>query len=399
LKIGIYSELFARAALGGRELIVAVLGEAFTARGHRVEYVHHVPELSAADFEERFATAPGSIALRYVPNHSRAGVRNFLQWLREHRRWEESLSSGYDCFICIVHDVPIRCHSPRAVLQVLFPIFQPYDLAGMSRLTGGGLWRLRGALRTLYMRQRWQRALATYPLRTSISRYTQLWTKLRWRTDSTVIYPPSGGSFAPAEKRDLILSVGRFSGYPIGTVSKRQLEMTKAFSEMETPWEYASIGAVGKSGCDRDYFARVQGVAEEGGDRIEIIADAPHATLKQLYGAAKIFWHAAGYGDDDRAHPELMEHFGIATVDAMSAGAVPVVINKGAQPEIVEHGVSGFLWNTLDELKSYTITLMRDEQLRLRMAAAAEQRAAHFSRDAFVERFFEFVEPMLNKPL
>jgi glycosyltransferase involved in cell wall biosynthesis len=38
----------------------------------------------------------------------------------------------------------------------------------------------------------------------------------------------------------------------------------------------------------------------------------------------------------------------------MAAGCVPVVVNKGGQPEIVEHGKNGFVWNTLDELKAYS---------------------------------------------
>ncbi len=35
---------------------------------------------------------------------------------------------------------------------------------------------------------------------------------------------------------------------------------------------------------------------------------------------------------------------GMTTPEAMSAGCVPVVIRKGGQPEIVRHGLDGFLW-------------------------------------------------------
>ena len=101
------------------------------------------------------------------------------------------------------------------------------------------------------------------------------------------------------------------------------------------------------------------------------------------YTAAKIFVHAAGFGDpDDR--PELAEHFGIATVEAMAAGCVPIVVNKGGQPEIVQHGTSGFVWNTLDELKGFTRMLMNDPELCARMSRAARQRAQRFSQAAFL---------------
>ena len=71
--------------------------------------------------------------------------------------------------------------------------------------------------------------------------------------------------------------------------------------------------------------------------RARVLANLERSRLRQLYAQARIFWHAAGYGECDE-RPELSEHFGMATVEAMSAGCIPVVINKGGQPEIVEHG-------------------------------------------------------------
>ena len=53
----------------------------------------------------------------------------------------------------------------------------------------------------------------------------------------------------------------------------------------------------------------------------------------------------------------------------------------------MEHGVSGFLWETLDELKDYTTRLMNDDELRGKMAHEARRRAQMFSREKFVENF------------
>ena len=75
-------------------------------------------------------------------------------------------------------------------------------------------------------------------------------------------------------------------------------------------------------------------------------------------------FRAAGYGVDEAAYPQNLEHFGIVTVEAMSYGCVPVVINKGGQAEIVQHGVNGFLWNSLEELAEYTLLLAQNEPLR-----------------------------------
>ncbi|HMO17454.1 MAG TPA: glycosyltransferase family 4 protein [Oligoflexia bacterium] len=39
------------------------------------------------------------------------------------------------------------------------------------------------------------------------------------------------------------------------------------------------------------------------------------------------------------------EPFGLACIEAMASGAIPIVSNEGAFPEIIEHGVTGFLLN------------------------------------------------------
>jgi len=77
----------------------------------------------------------------------------------------------------------------------------------------------------------------------------------------------------------------------------------------------------------------------------------------------------------------------------MAAGCVPVVINKGGQREIVHHGVNGFHWETLEELKHYTEKLIKDASLRRTMSEAARARAKFFSRDAFARNF---VAPLLD---
>jgi glycosyltransferase involved in cell wall biosynthesis len=73
----------------------------------------------------------------------------------------------------------------------------------------------------------------------------------------------------------------------------------------------------------------------------------------------------------------------------MAAGCVPVVINRGGQSDIVRHGETGFLWNTVDELKRYSLQLARDPDLCERMSVAARARAATFSRPRFVKRMSE----------
>jgi glycosyltransferase involved in cell wall biosynthesis len=295
------------------------------------------------------------------------------------------LSEPYDLFINFTHGFPPFCHAPRGVLVVLFPFHERPGLCVQSESLAGNRLRLRQRVKRFYHDWEWQKRMATYQRKTTISRFSQAWTKRRWGIDCEIIYPPVDTRIRPTVKTNTILSVGRFSATGH---SKKQLEMIAAFDELNrhTPgdWQYFCVGGLSDADGDQQYFRDVSRRARQ--CRAQTIANLERRRLQQLYGQAKIFWHAAGYGESDE-RPELAEHFGISTVEAMSAGCVPIVINKGGQPEIVQHGESGFVWDRLAELQAYTGLLLRDERLRAEMAEAARARAAFFSRAQFVNRF------------
>jgi glycosyltransferase involved in cell wall biosynthesis len=189
-------------------------------------------------------------------------------------------------------------------------------------------------------------------------------------------------TFERQPKEQRILSVGRFS---TAAHTKKQAELMSVFGMLGgsgSGWRYSSVGGLNSRQQNHDYFAQVRQAGMELGADVE--ANLSRSALKCLYERSSIYWHATGFGDDTERRPELAEHFGISTVEAMAAGCVPVVINKGGQAEIVTHGVTGFLWNTLEELRDYTRQLMRDPALRERMSEAAQERARRFSTDRFL---------------
>ena len=80
-----------------------------------------------------------------------------------------------------------------------------------------------------------------------------------------------------------------------------------------------------------------------------------------------------------------MEHFGLTTVEAMSVGCVPVVINKGGQSEIVTDDC-GYRWNTLEELILYTEKLFKKSELLKNMSYNAKKRSEFYSTENFIMR-------------
>lgn len=385
MRVGIYNEP-SGGGIGGSETSVAVLAEALASR-HQVEIVHHKLYMNLERLAEISETDLRAVRMRYVAvePYSFGSVHTPWRRYREARAWQAALSEPYDLFINFTHGFPPFCHAPKGALVVLFPFHERPRLWIKGKdSTGDGLFSWAGFKR-LYHDWEWQKRMATYQIKTTNSRFSQEWTKRRWGIDCEIVYPPVDTRFQPGVKRSMILSVGRFSATGH---SKKQLEMVAAFDELQTvapgDWEYFCVGGLSDADVDRQYFQSVSRRARD--CRAQALANIEHRRLKQLYAEAKIFWHAAGYGESDE-RPELSEHFGIATVEAMSAGCVPVVINKGGQPEIIRHGENGFVWNTIEEMKEYTELLMRDERLRAQMAEAARARAALFSRAEFVNRF------------
>jgi glycosyltransferase involved in cell wall biosynthesis len=119
-----------------------------------------------------------------------------------------------------------------------------------------------------------------------------------------------------------------------------------------------------------------------------------NATLKEvqdLYRRASIYWHATGFGFDVERHPGQQEHFGISTVEAMSAGAVPIVYGSGGQKEIVTDRMDGFWWHDLDELIAHTLNLTSNPSLRVEMSEKAILSSKKFGRQAFADKIDQLV--------
>jgi glycosyltransferase involved in cell wall biosynthesis len=122
--------------------------------------------------------------------------------------------------------------------------------------------------------------------------------------------------------------------------------------------------------------------------------DAPFAELRELYTSATVFWHATGFGENETRNPIVFEHFGITTVEAMAGGCVPVVIGKGAQPELVEDGQSGFLWRNRREWKRRTLEVARDPSLAAHLRQRAIERSRRYGEDVFRRRLLEIVDSL-----
>jgi glycosyltransferase involved in cell wall biosynthesis len=227
----------------------------------------------------------------------------------------------------------------------------------------------------------------SYDLILSISGYTSDWVQTRWSSESEIHYPAVGlrDWNVSHPKQKIILSVGRFFSEDHGH-SKRQLQLVAAFKSLidqgVSGWGLVLVG-----GCDaqnREYALNVKKAAV--GLPIDVILNADHETLEEQFKSASIYWHATGLGMNLDDHPEKAEHFGIAPVEAMSAGCIPILFNNGGTAELIEDGVSGFAFQGLEELVEKTSFLIGSDSEEIdALRRAVVQRSQKFSKQRFDE--------------
>lgn len=233
------------------------------------------------------------------------------------------------------------------------------------------------------------------------SYYTKSFVDKSFKTKSLVVYPPVDIQKRKVKKENVILTVGRLRVKDVVTRRgkalvgvgdyKKQTFLIDVFKQMLTDglkdWRF--FLAVSFKSQDKEVFEEIKKSAK--GFPIEFLINRTNEELWDIYARSKIYWHAAGYGENLKEHPEFAEHFGISTVEAMGAGVVPVVIHAGGQPEIVDDGKNGFLWNTTDELKKKTRLLMNDNRLMQQLADNAQKKAQQFSKERFYREIYEII--------
>ena len=202
--------------------------------------------------------------------------------------------------------------------------------------------------------------------------------------DSVVLYPPIDiDAFKPKRKENIILYVGRFSNL---LQSKGQDVLIEAYKKMHTSGfkDYKLVLAGGVEVGADEYVKKLEKMSKN--LPIEIVKSPKFSDLKDLFGKAKIFWSASGFGVNEVKNPQAVEHFGMTLVEAMSAGCVPIVANVGGHKEIVENGISGFLWDNMNDLVKTTKRLTSERGLIYKISNESKSRSKVFSSKVFKEK-------------
>lgn len=225
------------------------------------------------------------------------------------------------------------------------------------------------------------------------SHYTKKHIDSELNINSIVVYPPVEVDSFPKRpnKKNSILTVGRYSRIAQkGNFKKHKTLITSFKSLVDSGlknWKFHIV--ISNLPHDKE---RVDSLIEYAKDYpIVFHRDIDHEKVTKLYSESKIYWHAAGFGEDLEKHPERAEHFGISTVEAMAAGCVPIVFSAGGLQESVEHDVSGYLWKTRAELEKMTKKLTDNETVRKKIAKKSVTEAQFFNKKRFCIQMLETV--------
>jgi glycosyltransferase involved in cell wall biosynthesis len=328
--------------LGGGERYVLAFAETLVKHGWQVD-VEWKDLTIKEKFKERFATDLNGI--------------NFIPDIKK--------GSGYDlCFWVSDGSIPLL-HSRKNILLFQLPF---HEVDGRTLFNKMKLFRINHIL--------------------CYSKFVKGIIDKEYGIESKVIAPPIETlKIKPKRKEDVIAYVGRFSKL---TQFKGQEILIKAFKRFEKDypdWKLVLAGGTEVGGSD--YIGKLK--KDSQGHNIEIIESPDFEALLEIYGKAKIFWCAAGFGFNEKINPEKFEHFGMTTVEAMAAGAVPLVFNGGGQKEIVEDGKSGFLWSEPSELLNKTKKLIVAKRNMRLISQNARQRSSFFSYERFEKEILSII--------
>lgn len=105
----------------------------------------------------------------------------------------------------------------------------------------------------------------------------------------------------------------------------------------------------------RDYFeSRIKPHID--GKQIKFVGELNDKRKKEYFKKAKVYLHPCS----------VEESFGMVLVESMACGTPVIAFNKGAIPEVIEHGKTGFVANSLEEAINYIPKINKISSLECR---------------------------------
>lgn len=297
----------------------------------------------------------------------------YVEWfLRDVLSFATMLKDRYDLVI-----VTKQLHVPvfADIIYVHFPDFYPgvENLYYPERYTYNTFLRIYSLPSHIFSKLLlWMFKRIKYrPLILTNSKFSKALIKRWLRVRSCVLYPPVAIEkfklfSIDKHKENLVVTIGRIE-------RSKNIHLIPLIARRVRNLRFIIVG----SSVQDKYKSYLDKLIKDLGvtDRIEILENLNDAKLRELLVRARYYLHTT-----------LYEHFGIAVVEAMAMGAIPIVHKKsGAWTDIIEFGKYGYGYENLEDLTKILSSrpeLGVEEELRFRVVT----RAKYFSYEHFKER-------------
>lgn len=228
------------------------------------------------------------------------------------------------------------------------------------------------------------------------SNFTSQWIEKYWKLDSTVLYPPVKliKNKNKIKKQNIICSVGRFFTHGHG---KKQEVMVKAFMQMVDnglkDWELHLAGGLSKDNESAEFAKSLKKMAKK--YPIYFHFNQSRDFIENLYLKSKIYWHAAGFGENPNKKPIKFEHFGITPIEAMSAGCIPVLYNGGGLPDTIyslDINSNQYLFKDISELLKKTKYIIENYENQFKIIKEIKPKLVQlYDEKVFRDRFIKLI--------
>jgi glycosyltransferase involved in cell wall biosynthesis len=131
--------------------------------------------------------------------------------------------------------------------------------------------------------------------------------------------------------------------------------------------------------ADRKYFKKIESVLDDA--HVEYVGEAGEAEKQELLAKAYALLFPIDWP----------EPFGLVLIEAMACGTPVIAFRRGSVPEIIEHGVTGFIVDDLDGAARAVAEVARLDRNECR--AHFEE---HFSAARMAEDYLRIYERLLN---
>jgi N-acetyl-alpha-D-glucosaminyl L-malate synthase BshA len=146
--------------------------------------------------------------------------------------------------------------------------------------------------------------------------------------------------------------------------------------------------------------------------KLLLIGDGPDRSQAEWLAVQKgIHEHVLFLGKQDQIREKLaisdvllmpseLESFGLAALEGMACEVVPIATRTGGVPEVIEHGVSGFLADVgdVDTMARYAIDLLGDEaELRAMGKRARAAAKAKYCASKIIPLYEDFYKKVMTQ--